>query len=221
MRVDTIELLRCPAAHEAAPLVTVADARNGERLMSGTLGCPVCGTEYELRDGVVYLTPHDAGKMCVSFQRDTPLDNVLRIAALLGLAEPTGRVMLCGTHGSAASEIERVTGAYCIAVNAGAVNTSAVDAMAHGNDVTIADQLVIAVDRTLPVANASLHGLALDAKHAVLVDDATRAVCIGGRIVAPASTPVPQGLRELARDEHEWVAQVEAALTAPVQLRRG
>ncbi len=206
MRVDTIELLRCPAVHEAAPLVTVADTRDGERLIAGTLGCPVCGCEYALRGGVVYLTARDPVEAGVPLARDTPPIDVTRLAALLGLTEPGLRVMLCGTHAVASDEIERLTGAHCLAVN---------------GDAAVADQLVAAVDRTLPIASASLHGLALDATHSALVNDAIRVVRVGGRIVAPVSIPMPPGLRELARDEHEWVAQVDAVPTVPVQLTRG
>lgn len=206
MRVDTIELLRCPAEHEAAPLVTVADTRIGERLMSGTLGCPVCGAEYAMQDGIVYLTARDAVGVGTRPVRDILPVDAMRIAALLGLTEPRLRVMLCGIQAAAADEIERVTGAHCIAVN---------------GEASLADQLVIAVERTLPIANASLHGLALDAAHAVLVNEATRVVRVGGRVTAPVSMPMPRGLRELARDEHEWVAQVDAVLAVSVQLRRG
>jgi hypothetical protein len=39
-------------------------------------------------------------------------------------------------------------------------------------------------------------------------------------LVAPAHAPLPAGVRELARDEREWVAVKESAASAPVPLRR-
>ena len=49
----------------------------------------------------------------------------------------------------------------------------------------------------------------------------TRVLRPDGRLVAPAAIPVPAGIRELARDEREWVGAAEGdAATAPVPLRR-
>jgi hypothetical protein len=41
---------------------------------------------------------------------------------------------------------------------------------------------------------------------------ATRAT---GRVVAPASTPLPDGVREIARDDTDWVGEREP-LASPV-----
>jgi hypothetical protein len=45
----------------------------------------------------------------------------------------------------------------------------------------------------------------------------------GGRIVAPAQSLLPDGVRELVRDEHVWVGEREAPPSAFVRLhvRRG
>ena len=41
----------------------------------------------------------------------------------------------------------------------------------------------------------------------------------GGRLVAPASTLVPDSLQELARDEEHWVAAaLRASVSAPVPI---
>ncbi len=210
MRVDTIELLRCPATHESAPLVTVADTRDGERLTSGTLGCPVCGTDYAMRNGIVYLTSATTNVALLQRASAITSSNGMRTAALLGLTEPGLRVVLCGAHAVGADEIEHATGAHCIAVNS----------RAHMHESSGADQLVMLASDSLPLANASVHGLALDITHAALLADARRVVRVGGRVVAPVSIRVPRGLRELARDDREWVAQVEAAPSAPMQLTR-
>ena len=46
---------------------------------------------------------------------------------------------------------------------------------------------------------------------------------VGGRLVAPAGAPLPEGVRELARDDAVWVGEREALPSAPVTLhvRRG
>ncbi len=208
MRLETIALLRCPASHESSPLVTVAIRREGDRLIEATLGCSVCGAEYALRDGVAFLTS-DAGAE-LSVAQDAAVDP-MRIAALLGLGDPGARVMLCGTLGAAAETIETVTGALCVVINA----PSAGDTCEWG------DQLVIGTSRTIPLANASLHGVAVDSAHVALLADAARVVRQGGRVVAPARAPVPAGCRELARDAREWVAEVEVSVSTPVGLQMG
>jgi hypothetical protein len=45
----------------------------------------------------------------------------------------------------------------------------------------------------------------------------------GGRIVAPAQSLLPDGVRELVRDEHVWVGEREAPPSAFARLhvRRG
>jgi len=204
MRVEIIELLRCPADHEPSPLVTVAHAREGDRLMEGTLGCAMCGGEFALRNGVVYLAASAPEPLSMAA-------DAARTAALLGLSEPGARVAMCGAFGAVAEDIEQRTGVVCIAVNASL----------HVLNASAADHIVIGTVARLPVADASLAGIALDTAHVALVGDAARVVRAGGRVLAPIQAPVPHGLRELARDDIEWVAVVETSASAPVGLRRG
>jgi uncharacterized protein YbaR (Trm112 family) len=193
MRVDLIELLRCPAPHESSPLVTVANARDGDRLLDATLGCPVCGAEYAMREGVVYLADVTPGAIKSFGEGDA-----MRLAALLDLTAPGARVALGGGMASAAEHLETLTGARCVAINA-----------ALSADATV-DQIVIDTARRLPFEPGNLAGLAVDPGTVDLLADASRVVRRGGRVVAPASAPIPAGCRELARDDREWVAAVDA-----------
>jgi uncharacterized protein YbaR (Trm112 family) len=205
MRVDLIELLRCPAPHESAPLVTVAHARDGDRLLEATLGCPVCGAEYAMREGIVYFVEVAPGATRAPDQADA-----LRLGALLGVGDAGARVGLCGALGAAASALEDLAEARCLVINGARAATPPLD------------QIQVDPARGVPVERATLTGLAVDVGTASLLADATRVVRRGGRIVAPASAPVPEGCRELARDDREWVADVVAeATTSFVSLRRG
>ncbi len=208
LRIETIALLRCPASHESSPLVTVAIRREGDRLIDATLGCSVCGAEYALRDGVVFLTRDGGADLPVAHHARV---DPMRIAALLGVGDLGARVMLCGTLGAAAETIETVTGALCLVINA----------PSDGDTCEWGDQLVIGISRTIPLPNASLHGVAVDSAHVALLADAPRVVRQGGRVVAPTHAPVPAGCRELARDALEWVAEVEVSVSAPVGLQLG
>ena len=53
MHVELTEILRCPNAHAESPLVASATRQVERRILQGTLGCPVCGREYPIQDGVV------------------------------------------------------------------------------------------------------------------------------------------------------------------------
>lgn len=205
MRVEIVELLVCPAVHASSPLVTVAHRRDGEWLIEATLGCSVCGAEYTLRDGVAHLGTRNAAQSDESAGTVDPL----RLAALLGLSEPDARVALCGTLGAAATAIEAATGARCVVINAIAVEEVP----------DRRDHLIIGDATAIPLAGASLHGVAVDSAHIALLSDAARVVRHGGRVVAPVHAPVPEGCRELARDEREWVAEVVAWVSAPVTVR--
>jgi len=201
MRVEIIELLRCPAAHEPAALVTVANVRQGDRLLDATLGCVVCAAEYCLRDGVVILgDPVTASALEV---------DTTRTAALLGLLEPGVRVALCGAYASVATALVQDVGAVCVTVNASAA--------VQGSDD--ADHLVIGAVRRVPLADGSVGALAVDAAHVALLPDAARVVRRGGRVLAPSHAPVPEGCVELARDAREWVAEVTVAESGTIVLQ--
>jgi hypothetical protein len=168
----------------------------------------VCGAEYELRAGAAYFAARDAGT--VEAVEQSPAVDVLRLAALLGLTEAGARVGLCGRYGAAGEALELATEAACVLINAPSANGTSLD------------QLVVALNRSLPLERGTLAALAVDAANVALLDDATRVVRRGGRVVAPVSADVPAGCRELARDATEWVAEVETAgPDGMVRLRRG
>lgn len=213
MRVDIIELLRCPAPHPPSPLVTVADARDGDRLIDGTLGCPSCLAEYTLRGGVVDLTTAQwasAERARHAASNATAPSDTLRLAALLGLDQPNLRVALCGEEALAAATLVALTDVQCVVINAPLPS----HAMSGLN------ALRMTVGAQLPLASASLHALAVDAAHVALLADAARVVRTGGRVVAPAHSPVATGLHELARDSTHWVAEVRTAASRPIGLSR-
>lgn len=207
MRIEFIELLRCPASHELSPLITVASKRAGEHLLDAVLGCVVCGAEYQLRDGVAYLTDETS---VANADIVDPIDP-MRIAALLSLTDVSARALLCGAAASVANEIESLTGARVAGVNAPALSM-----LEH----ELVDVIRLTPGAMIPLATASLQGLAVDESHLSLLADAARVVQRGGRVLAPLDAPLPAGCRELARDESQWVAQVEVALSAPIALKR-
>jgi hypothetical protein len=75
----------------------------------------------------------------------------------------------------------------------------------------------------LPLATGAARAVATDSSALERVAEAARIARVGGRLVAPAAAPVPEGVRELVRDESVWVGERQALASAPVTLhvRRG
>lgn len=212
MRIETIELLRCPVRHDNTPLITVAHRREDNHLLDATLGCPICGAEYALRDGALFLSPAPSSSRSADdalgddSESHTPLAE--RTAALLHLTEPGARVLLCGQYGLAARAVATATHTSVVAINA------------RPADAARVDTLYADVHLAIPFSSDSVQAIAVDSEHAHWLAEAVRVVRVGGRILSDVNAPVPDGCRELARDAAEWLAEVESAVSRPIELRR-
>ena len=71
-------------------------------------------------------------------------------------------------------------------------------------------------DSRIPLASHSAHGVAIT--NSDLLTDAPRVLRPGGRIVAPASSELPAGVVEIARDDRDTVGEAPQPV---VPLRRG
>jgi hypothetical protein len=197
-------------SHEDSWLVASADELVARHIVRGELGCPVCEARYLVRDGVADFTAAVA-------QAVTPRAGVstegmaVRAAALLGLQESGGIVVLAGEWSAAANEMLEMTED---------VQLLAFDfprALRSGGALSLA-----LIGDVLPLAAGSVRGIALDAAHATpsLLAGAERALAPGARLIAPASARLPASLRELARDDQHWVATAAAPsnVSAPVPI---
>lgn len=206
MFLELVDSLRCVKTHEDSWLVARADELDARHIIRGELGCPVCATRYPVRAGVVDFA---AG---ASQPRDQVAEQgtALRAAALLGLTEPGGLVVLAGAWAACADELlELVDGVQLLALD-----------FAAGTESGGALSLALIAD-VLPLAAGCARGIALDLEHSTgsLVAGAAAALAPGGRLIAPASAPLPPMLRELARDERHWVAARSAErVSAPVPI---
>ena len=204
MLLALVDSLRCPVDHEESALVLSADSWMGSRVVSGTLGCPVCHARYAIHDGAVDFTGGAPGDFPLLAQ---PLkSDGMRLAAQLGLGEPGGLVMLTGRYAALAESLGEVVDVTCIVVDPGHVPPAAIR-------FELRDRI--------PLAGATLRGAALDEPRATptFLAEVTRCMQVGGRVVSPARSVVPDGARLIARDEQEWVAQVEGSVPV-IQLRR-
>jgi uncharacterized protein YbaR (Trm112 family) len=211
MQRDLLDALRCPGTHEESWLVAMVLEARGSALLAAELACPVCGAEFRIVDGIAYIPGLAPGSTPEPALPSEPLaiDPVLRLAALLGVVESDLPVALVGRYAAASVALASVVSAPQLLVNSGAVIP------APG-----VSRLVVA-DR-LPLGVETLAAIAVDAEHATpaVLESAARALRLGGRLVASADAPVPAGLRELARDASEWVAETTARASGLVELRR-
>ena len=214
MFIELIDTLRCPTPHEESWLVLAADRMAARHVLDGTLGCPVCGAEYPIRDGVVDFRRTAAAPAARARAGDP--EQAMRLAAFLGLDDALGFAVLMGDWGAHALELRGMVECPLILVDPPA-------------DVEAAPGLsILRTDGPLPLAAGAARGIALDdgaaeGPPAERIASAVRATRVKGRVVGRVSLPLPVGVRELARDESEWVGEREPAASPLVTLhvRRG
>jgi len=205
MQRDLLDALRCSKPHDESWLVAVVHVAAGSELIEAELACPVCGAEYRVADGVAHFADVTVP------QHDTwPADDqLLRLAALLGVAESPQPVALLGRYAAGSAPLASyVVGPQLL------VNASAGRCAVGASRIMVADRLPLGVD--------TLAAVAVDAANAsaTMLESAARALRLGGRLVAPAGAPMPAGMRELARDATEWVAETITRASGLVELRR-
>jgi hypothetical protein len=210
--LELVDSLRCVRPHEDSWLIARADELVARHIVQGELGCPICEARYAVRDGVANF--RGAERAFPSETSSTaPQDAsaaALRAAALLGLTEPGGLVVLAGEWSACADALHGLAeGVQLLALDPAPTLRS-------GGALSLA-----LIPDALPLAAASARGIALDAAHATpsLLAAASRALAPGGRLIAPASARVPESLQELARDDEQWVAAApRSSVSAPVRI---
>jgi uncharacterized protein YbaR (Trm112 family) len=205
--IELVDDLRCPRAHDETWLVASAVRTEGRDILEGTLGCPICHAEYPIREGAVFFDDVEPNAGEPAPARDSAL--AMRLAALLDLSDPRGFGVFCGIYGPLAGVLRAVVPPHLIALNPMPLVT-----MGEGISTLI-------IREGIPLAGATCRGVALDAAHAdaARVEAAVRVLQPRGRLVAPAATPLPPGVSEMARDDQCWVAERSAAPPRLVTLR--
>lgn len=218
-----LDALRCPAPHAEEWLVAMVHAADGPRLREAELACPACGTSYVVRDGVAWFAPPPAGAdtrpaAAVAASAADATTEVMaeddaaeRLAALLGVTEGPWPVLLAGGRAATGRALSARVPPPQWWLNPPA-------------PVPPPDTLaaVLHAGARWPLAGQVVAAVALDAAHATPAHlaEAVRVLRRGGRLVAPAAAPLPAGVRELARDAAEWVAEATGPASGLVALRR-
>jgi hypothetical protein len=195
MFVELIESLRCPNEHEPSALVVAATNVVARHIVDGTLGCPVCGAQFVIAGGVARFGEAPA------IPPAEPSDaEAMRLAAFLELTDAKGFAFLCGRWSVQAERLLRLTETPVVLVNPA------------GNAPANVAAGVIVTAQAIPFADGAARAAALDESVSdALRLEAVRAVRTGGRVLGPATTSVPDGVREIARDGSVWVGEKETA----------
>jgi uncharacterized protein YbaR (Trm112 family) len=190
MFIELTDHLRCPEDHEESFLVLLPDTMNGRSVITGQLGCPVCGRTYSVRDGIL-----DLGGAPVEAAERTRL-TADALTALAGLSGPGGYFTLVGPLGSLATEFHETNpGVTLVAVNPPA---------------NVPDAAGISVIRApcLPLKSRSMRGLALGKPFAddpTWIGEAIRVVLPGLRIVGEGAAPAEDAIELMASADGVWV----------------
>ena len=209
MYVELVDVLRCPVPHEESWLVAAAARTEARHIVEGTLGCPVCRAEYPIHEGVVDF--RRGASEAAADRSDGDAEQAMRLAAMLNLADGEGFAVLLGGWGAQATLLANIAETPLILVDpprqiVGAPGIS-----------------VIRCDGALPLATGAARAVAIDVSAVARVASAVRATRVQGRVLAPVDIPLPQGVRELARDGSVWIGEREAEASPFVTLhvRRG
>lgn len=191
MFIELTDHLRCPEPHDEAYLVLLPDRMEGRRVVSGELGCPVCGRTVAVREEGV-----DFGSAPAFPAGGIPDANAAH--ALLGLSGPGGYLALVGGAAELAAPLgSLLPGIGLVAVNpAGPVSPGAVAG-------------VLRAER-FPLKTSSLRGVVLGTgMPPAWVATASTAVLPGLRVVGCGVWPELPGFELLAAAEREgvWVAR--------------
>ena len=191
MFIELTDHLRCPADHDEGFLVLLPDKMEGRSVLTGNLGCPVCGRTFELTDGVLDTGggPPPEGNAGTALDADA-------LTTLVGLHGPGGYLTLVGPVAALSNEVAQlVPGVALVAVNPPAA-------------LRDSPGLSILRGGRLPIKSHSMRGGVLGRPFAGephWVAEAARVVLPGLRVVGEGEDPGSDLIELLASAGGVWV----------------
>lgn len=196
MFIELTDHLRCPADHPEQFLILLPDEVRGRRVITGHLGCPVCGRTFPLGEGVADLGGGDPA--C-----GAPRLTAAAVQAFLGLQGPGGYVALGGETAALHEELSAaMPGVHFAAIN-------------PPRDTLAAETLSVLRSGVWPLKKAALRGVVLGTEGGsdpAWMEMAAASVLPGLRIVGatPPGMEAARGsarLAVLAEADGCWVAE--------------
>ncbi|TVR60966.1 MAG: hypothetical protein EA422_13200 [Gemmatimonadales bacterium] len=214
MHLLVTDRLSCPRCGPAFGLILLADELRERRVLEGALGCANCRERYPVEGGFGDLrppprSPLPAGPVpSVSEGRGNgprdPAEDTFRLAALLGVREGPGLLLLAGGWVALAGRLAAMIHEIEVVALDPHLRASAEEAGVSR----------LTTGRTLPFFHASLRGVALDGAQLVeWEEEAIRVLGPGARLVVrdpPADLPgrlEARGLQPLLQTGRYVVAQ--------------
>jgi len=210
--IELSEALDCPRCREGYGLVTFVTRSDRRRVLAGHLGCPLCEAEFPVVEGALGFGAPP--RRPANGRGAPPADPAaaLRAAALLGVGEGPGRVVLLGPDlAPLALEVARMAERIEILAWVGE---------SAGNPAWDISELARGVNPLLgaepgrwPVRGGALDGVALSGSSAAFLDESARALRPGGRLVLldPDGEARQRldglGIDEVASDATTWVGR--------------
>ena len=212
MFIELVDSLRCVEMHDDTWLVAAVTRMDGRHILEGRLGCPVCRREYPIVAGVAWFAERGAHAAVDDLTSTFPITgegSVMRAAALLGLTEPGGVVALGGGWTHYADAIVELGVGHAVVLNTRVTDASPQEVSS------------LVIDHRLPFASGAVRAVALGSEivSSDLLASATNVLRSKGRLVAPATAPLPDGITVLARDESDWVGERSVLASPPIPLR--
>ena len=195
MHIELTDHLRCPADHPEQFMVLLPSRMEGRRVVSGELGCPVCGAVITLDQGVADwgARPRPGAPTALTAQA---------VTAFLGLGGPGGYVALAGAPASLAEDLlPLLPGVRLVLVNP---DPGALDS--ESASVLFAPRF--------PLKTGSMRGVVLGAPLSAepgWIGGAVEAVLPGLRMVVEGGEPPSDGIELLASGPGVWVGKRRSA----------
>ena len=192
MFIELTDHLRCTAEHPEGYLVLLPDTMDGRIVKTGVLGCPVCGREVPVTEGIPDFGGERPGETVCTLSAEAA-------HALLGLDGPGGYLALVG----AAATLAEGLGALLPGIRVVAVNPPP----------SVGDVPGISVVRggRLPIKQAAMRGVVITADHARDPSWLAAAIgCVLPGLRAVVEGPVAEiaGVEVLAEAAGWWVGRV-------------
>lgn len=191
MFIELTDHLRCPAEHDEAYLVLLPDLVERRDVRSGRLGCPVCGWETTIADGIADFGGGQPALSPTVLSADA-------IGTFLSLGGPGGHVALVSGPSVRAPELApAMRGVGFVLVNPPAGTRAALPAS-------------VVRGARLPLKAGSMRGIVVGADVAsdpAWVEASADAVLPGLRIVVEGPPLDLPGLEVLAETAGVWVGR--------------
>jgi uncharacterized protein YbaR (Trm112 family) len=203
MHILLTDILTCPVCGPASGLILRSDEMRDRRIIEGALGCPNCERKYPVRGSVAFLDPDEriAGDT-VAAADDVDPEAAIRMAALLGLNDARGFVLVAGPAAALAPGIAEIT--ENVEIIADAMHSPAGTA----NRLQMGSRL--------PFCDGRLNGIWLSGETAdEWLEEAARALHPIGRLVlepapADAATRIEAAGLKIAAEQNRTVLAVRS-----------